>query len=97
MTRIIFCLLILATILLSPVYGQTGGSGEVGLNQRLGQKVPPDLIFRDETGSPVRVGDIVDRPTVLTLVYYSCSHICPQMLFGLAEVLPKITLVPGRA
>jgi protein SCO1 len=78
------------------VYGQVVGPDEVGLNEHLGQKVPLDLTFRDEAGSPVRLGDIVDRPTVLTLVYYHCSHICPQMLFGLSEVLSKIDSVPGR-
>jgi protein SCO1 len=78
------------------VYGQVVDPDEVGLNEKLGHKVPLDLTFRDETGLPVRLGDIVDRPTVLTLVYYHCSHICPQMLFGLAEVLSKIDPVPGK-
>ena len=97
LSKTIFCLLILSAILPGPVvYGQTDGRVEVGLNENLGREVSPDLTFLDETGSRVRLGDIVDRPTVLTLVYYRCSHICPQMLFGLAEVLPKIKLVPGR-
>ena len=78
------------------MYGKTGSPDEAGLNENLGQEAPLDLTFLDETGSPVRLGDIVDRPTVLTLVYYHCSHICPQMLFGISEVLPRIKLVPGR-
>jgi protein SCO1 len=79
-----------------PVYGQTDSSDEVGLTENLGQKVPLDLTFRDETGSLLKLGDIVDRPTVLTLVYYHCSHICPQMLSGISEVISRIKLVPGR-
>jgi protein SCO1 len=94
--RIVFCLLILSALSSSPVCVQAADSDEVGLNENLGQMVPLDLTFHDETGSPVRLGDIVDRPTILTLVYYHCSHICPQMLFGLSEVLSKIDLVPGR-
>ena len=78
------------------MFGEAGNPDEVGLNENIGQKVSPDLTFLDETGSRVRLGDLVDRPTVLTLVYYHCSHICPQMLFGISQVLPKIKLAPGR-
>ena len=91
-----FCLLILSVLVPSAVYGQAGGSDEAGLHENLGQNVPLDLVFRDESGSPVKLGDIIDRPAVLTLVYYHCSHICPQMLFGISNVLAKINLVPGR-
>jgi len=94
--RIVFCILVLSTLFLNPVYGKASSSDESGLDETLGQNVPLDLTFRDETGFPIRLGDIVDRPVVLTLVYYHCSHICPQMLFGLSEVLSKIDLVPGK-
>src|SRR5688572_31881363 len=30
---------------------------DVGIDQRLGEQLPLDLVFRDETGSPVRLGD----------------------------------------
>lgn len=70
--------------------------GEIGVRERLGQSVPLDLNFRDEKGSIVRLGDVVNKPTVVTLVYYSCSHFCPQMLLGLAEVLGEVKMSPGK-
>jgi protein SCO1 len=68
----------------------------VGVHENTGRIVPLNLTFRDERGTEIRLGDIINKPTILTLVYYQCSHICPQMLFGLSEVLSKIKLVPGR-
>ena len=40
--------------------------------------------------------ELIDKPTILTLVYYHCSHICPQMLLGLSEVLAKLEMIPGK-
>lgn len=61
-----------------------------------GGYVPLGLIFYDEKGKEVRSGDVITRPTIVTLVYYSCDHICPQMLEGLGVALDKLSLVPGR-
>jgi protein SCO1/2 len=74
-------------------YDTNGGDW---LNERLGVTIPGDIILHDESGTEVRLGDLINKPTVLTLVYYHCSHICPQMLFGLSGTLSRLDLVPGR-
>ena len=44
---------------------------EVGFDQRLGESVPLDLAFTDETGRSVKLSDYFGkRPVVLSLVYY---------------------------
>jgi len=75
---------------------QHGADGGGWLNERLGFTIPDDIVLHDEIGTEVKLGDLIDRPAILTLVYYHCSHICPQMLFGLAGALSRLDLVPGR-
>jgi len=44
-----------------------------------------DLVLEDPDGDPVRLGDLIDRPTVIDLVrYYGCSP-CRAYLRRLAE------------
>jgi Uncharacterized protein SCO1/SenC/PrrC, involved in biogenesis of respiratory and photosynthetic systems len=74
----------------------SGAAPAVGIVEHLGETVPLDLEFRDESGRTVRLGDLVDRPTVLSLVYYSCPGICTPLLTGLAEVLNLMDMRPGE-
>ena len=67
----------------------------VGLDERLGAKVPLDLTFRDEMGKAVRLGDLVTGPTIILPVYYSCTNVCNYLQSGLARVLPALKGVPG--
>jgi len=51
-----------------------------GMVEKTGHGVPLDLTFLDEDGGAVKLKDLINKPTILTLVYYSCSGVCPQML-----------------
>jgi protein SCO1/2 len=68
----------------------------VGLDQRLGEQVPLDVEFRDETNRAVRLGDYFDgKPVILVLAYYRCPMLCTQVLNGLVDSLRGITLDAG--
>ena len=71
---------------------------EVGFEQKLGEQVPLDLVFRDETGADVRLGDLFveDRPMILALVYYECPMLCNMILSGLMSSLDILTFEPGQ-
>ncbi len=73
-----------------------GKTGAIGIEEKTGQLLPTDLVFRDETGAYIKMGDLLGKPVILTLVYYSCEHICPLMLGGLAQALPRLTLTAGN-
>ena len=69
----------------------------IGFDQRVGQQVPADLAFRDETGRTVRLGDYFGkRPVVLSLVYYGCPMLCPLTLDGLTRSLKRLSFDAGR-
>lgn len=69
----------------------------VGIEQKLGEQLPLNLVFRDETGQPVRLGSYFgSRPVLLALVYYECPMLCTQILNGVEMSLKAVTFNPGR-
>ncbi len=70
---------------------------EVGFDQHLGEKLPLDAVFADETGEAVTLGDyFTDRPVVLAFVYYDCPMLCPMVLNGIARTLGVLKLDAGE-
>jgi protein SCO1/2 len=69
---------------------------DVGLDEKLGQTVPLDLMLIDEEGNRVSLRSLIDKPTVLTLNFFRCTGLCTPLLNGVAEVLQRTDLVPGK-
>jgi protein SCO1/2 len=68
---------------------------EIGIDEQLGKNIPLDITFNDENGNPVTLREIINGPTVVALVYYSCPGICNPLMFELANVMNKSDLEPG--
>jgi protein SCO1 len=71
------------------------GAPEMGIQEKTGHMIPSNVILHDEKGQRVEFGHLLGKPVILTLVYYTCEHICPQMLEGLAVVLPRLAPKAG--
>ena len=70
---------------------------KIGIDQRIGQQLPLDLTFRDETGRDVRIGEYFrDKPVVLALAYYECPMLCTQVLNGMTASLKTLSFDAGR-
>src|SRR5262245_35536336 len=69
---------------------------QVGVDENLGETIPLDLSFLDETGKPVTLRSLVDKPTLLTLVYYRCPGICSPLMTGVSAVVDKSDMMPGK-
>src|SRR5580698_7803646 len=68
----------------------------VGIEQRLDAQVPPGLIFRDEAGKDVKLGEYFGRkPMILNLVYYNCTMLCGEALAGLASAMRLVKFDVG--
>ena len=70
-----------------------------GIDEKLGETIPADLMLVNEAGDTVRLGDLVDRPTIVTLVYYSCPSICRPLLnevSGMLGRLLELDMEPGK-
>ncbi|MEQ1875926.1 MAG: SCO family protein [Bdellovibrionia bacterium] len=70
----------------------------IGITENLGGKVDLDLMFTDDAGKSVRLGEYFkgNRPVLLSLVYYGCPNLCNFYLNGLMESLQNLKSVPGR-
>ena len=70
---------------------------KVGISQNLNAQVPPDLVFRDEEGKSVRLGDFFGKkPIVLSLVYFDCPALCTEVLNGELRTMKAISLDLGK-
>jgi protein SCO1 len=70
---------------------------DVGIDQRLDQQIPLDLVFRNEEGKSVKLGDYLGaKPVILNLVYYRCPRLCSVVLNHLTESLRRIDYRIGK-
>jgi protein SCO1/2 len=64
----------------------------IRIDQKLDAQVPPDLVFNDESGKPVKLGDYFGkRPMILVLVYFKCPQLCTVVLTDLLHSLNGLT------
>ncbi len=76
--------------------GLPGPLADVGFDQRLGEQIPLDLEFTDETGKSVALDQYFgQRPVVLALVYYECPMLCSMVLNGMITSLRALKFTPG--
>jgi protein SCO1/2 len=70
---------------------------DVTFRQRLGDKLPLDVRFKDEAGRSVALGDFFGtRPVVLAFVYYQCPMLCIQVMNGMSSALKVLPFTPGQ-
>ena len=69
---------------------QSKDQSVMGIDQKLGQYVPLDLTFNDETGHPVMLRQLIHKPTILALVYLPLSQ-CLQSSFTKSGRCPEQT------
>jgi protein SCO1/2 len=71
-------------------------TGEIGIEEKTGKFIPADLVFYDEEGNRMKLEALFGKPAILTLVYYTCEHVCPLMLGGLSQALPRLAVAAGK-
>lgn len=69
---------------------------DITITEKLGQYVAGEARFVDETGQSVTMAEIIDKPTIIVPVYYTCPSVCAIIQSALAAVLPDVKLEPGR-
>lgn len=92
----LFVLTVLSVTAAAPEAPGQAPAGDIGIDEHLGSFLPKDLVFLDEAGKPVRLGDLIRKPTLLAFVYFRCPGICTPLLEGLADVLNQLRSEPGK-
>ena len=80
-----------------PAQARPGILSKIAIDQKIGQGLPLDTPFVDESGRQVKLGDYFGtRPVILALVYYECPMLCTQVLNGLVSSLGVMNFEVGR-
>ena len=85
--------LVLGILCQDPAFSQS--RPRLGIQEKLGNTIPRDLVICDEDGNSVTVGSLLGKPTILTFVYYRCPGICSPLLTELSRVVDKMDMEPG--
>lgn len=95
-TTILFSVLLAASASLGLAQSDTSKKPQLGIVEKLGNFVPLDLEFYDEGGHLVTLKETIDKPTIVTFVYYRCPGICSPLLTELAAMVDKVDLELGK-
>ena len=68
---------------------------EIGIVERLGDTIPMNLWFLNETSDTVTLGELVNKPTILFFVYFDCPNLCSPLMDGVADMVSKLDLSLG--
>ena len=92
--EIFIALLGISILFASNVYSET--KIKVGIDEQLGHYIPLDMKFQTSEGKTVALKDLINKPTILALVYYECPGLCSPMQSELAWTVDRIQLEPGK-
>lgn len=97
-----FSLIAVITFAAAPVFAQRQESlpaelEGIGIEEHLGEIVPLDASFIDETGSRVDLAHYFEsgRPVILNLGYFSCPMLCGLVTNGMMEGMEGLAWTPG--
>lgn len=67
----------------------------IGFEEKQGQYVALDTRLINEKGDTVTLGDVIDKPTILSLVYYRCPGTCSPLMWGVSKFIDGLDLKLG--
>jgi len=76
--------------------GYTPKEVEVGVVEHLGDTIPLDLWFYNEDSEQVTLRSMIDRPTIMSFVYFDCPNLCSPLMDGIADVVSKMDMTLGN-
>jgi len=71
---------------------------KIDVVEHLGESVPLDLVFTNDAGETVKLGDYFHhgRPVILVLAYYTCPMLCTLVLNGVSDAVKALDWLPGK-
>lgn len=81
--------------LAAPAATERGAAVQPVIDEKLGATIPAGLQLQDESGRPVFVRQLIDKPTVFTFNFFRCGGICTPQLNNLVHTINDSVLQPG--
>lgn len=103
MKRTLNSLLAISVFLIADLaYGQLNREkpailDEVGVEEKLGDKIPLDVTFATSNGDSVTIADLMKdgKPVLLNPLYYECPTLCGLVLDAVFNVVHELAWSPG--
>ena len=68
---------------------------DVGVEEKLEQHVA-DVTLTNQNGEEVKINELIDKPTIINLVYYDCPGICSPLMNGIADFVGQLSMEIGK-
>jgi protein SCO1 len=69
---------------------------EIGIDEKLNTFVPENIQLYDEHFQLVNLKKLIDKPTIVSFVYFRCPGICSPLMAGMADAMDHTDMVLGK-
>jgi protein SCO1 len=94
-TLILFCVCLVSI----KSYSQTAlfnQQMQVGFEEKQGQYADLSVKLVNEAGDTVLLKDVINKPTILNLVYFQCAGTCSPLMWGISKFIDGVDLQLGK-
>jgi protein SCO1/2 len=89
--------LFLLSALIIKAYPQTSNvDTEIGIDEHLDSILPSTIYVVNEQNDTVNLKSLINKPTVLNIVYYRCPGICSPLMEGVADLISRSDMQIGK-
>jgi protein SCO1 len=88
-----FCLISINSYTQTPLFNQ---QMQVGFDEKQGQYVDMNVKLVNEAGDTVLLKDVINKPTILNLVYFQCAGTCSPLMWGISKFIDGVDLQLGK-
>jgi protein SCO1 len=92
-TIILFCLISFNSLAQTTLFQQ---QMQIGFIEKQGQFVDLTAKVVNENGDTVLLKDIINKPTILNLVYFRCPGTCSPLMWGISKFIDQVDLQLGK-
>jgi protein SCO1/2 len=69
---------------------------QIGFEEKQGQYADLTTKLVNESGDTVLLREVINKPTILNLVYYQCPGTCSPLMWGISKFIDQVDLKPGK-
>jgi hypothetical protein len=69
---------------------------QIGFEEKQGQYADLNVRLVNEAGDTVLLKDVINKPTILNLVYFQCAGTCSPLMWGISKFIDGMDLQLGK-
>jgi protein SCO1/2 len=69
---------------------------QIGFEEKQGQYADLSVKLVNEAGDTVQLKDVINKPTILNLVYFQCAGTCSPLMWGVSKFIDGVDLQLGK-